>query len=86
VRAVEEGLPLIRAANNGISAVVDGRGRIVAMLALNERGVIDSKVPSALEPPPYARVGDWTFVSLALLFTMLAFWAASGKCNYDRQT
>ena len=86
VRAVEEGLPLIRAANNGISAVVDGRGRIVAMLALNERGVIDSEVPSALEAPPYARLGDWTFVSLALLFTMLAFWAACGKCNYDRQT
>ncbi len=81
VRAVEEGLPLIRAANNGVSAVVDGRGRIVASLALNERSVIDSGVPSALEPPPYAKFGDWTFVSLALLFTMLALLSARGKCN-----
>lgn len=81
VRAVEEGLPLIRAANNGISAVVDGRGAIVAKLALNERNVIDSGIPSALEPPPYAKLGDWTFVCLALFFTMLALLSVRGKCN-----
>jgi apolipoprotein N-acyltransferase len=51
VRAVEEGLPLIRAANNGISAVVDGRGRIVAKLDLNERNVIDSEIPSIVKFP-----------------------------------
>ena len=79
VRAVEEGLPLIRAANNGISAVVDGRGRIVAKLDLNERNVIDSEIPLALEPPPYARVGDWTFVCLVLFFTMLALLFARGN-------
>ena len=45
VRAVEEGLPIIRAANNGVSAVVDGQGRVVAMLSLNARGVIDSRIP-----------------------------------------
>jgi len=79
VRAVEEGLPLIRAANNGISAVVDGRGRIVAKLDLNERNVIDSEIPLALEPPPYARLGDWTFVCLVLFFTMLALLFLRGK-------
>jgi apolipoprotein N-acyltransferase len=68
VRAVEEGLPLVRSANNGISAVIDGQGRIIAVLGLNARGVIDSAVPSALEPPPYARLGDWTFAALALFF------------------
>lgn len=79
VRAVEEGLPLIRAANNGISAVVDGRGRIVAKLDLNERNVIDSEIPSAFDPPPYARFGDWTFVCLVLFLSMLALLFLPGK-------
>ena len=43
VRAVEEGLPIIRAANNGVSAIVDGQGRVAAMLSLNARGVIDGR-------------------------------------------
>jgi apolipoprotein N-acyltransferase len=47
VRAVENGLPLLRAANNGISAVVDPHGRIVDALAIDARGAIDVKVPIA---------------------------------------
>jgi apolipoprotein N-acyltransferase len=58
VRAVEEGLPLIRAANNGISAVIDAKGRVLQSLALDAKGVIDSAVPAAAAPPPYARFGD----------------------------
>ena len=42
VRAVEEGLPLVRAANTGISGVVDGYGRVTAYLGLGERGVVDA--------------------------------------------
>ncbi|TGV98391.1 apolipoprotein N-acyltransferase, partial [Mesorhizobium sp. M2D.F.Ca.ET.145.01.1.1] len=45
IRAVENGLPLLRAANNGISAVVDPRGRVVDALAIDARGAIDVKVP-----------------------------------------
>jgi apolipoprotein N-acyltransferase len=45
IRAVENGLPLLRAANNGISAVVDPRGRIVDALAIDARGAIDVRVP-----------------------------------------
>jgi apolipoprotein N-acyltransferase len=67
VRAVEEGLPLIRAANNGISAVIDGQGRILARLGLNVRGVIDAGVPAALPPPLYARFGDAIFLVFWLL-------------------
>ncbi len=78
VRAVEEGVPLVRSANNGISAVIDGRGRVLALLTLNARGVIDSGVPAALAPPPYARFGDWTFVALAILF-------AAGACILARK-
>jgi apolipoprotein N-acyltransferase len=64
VRAVEEGLPVIRAANNGISAVIDARGRVLGSLGLDVRGSIDSTLPSAIAPPPYARYGDWIFLLL----------------------
>ena len=47
IRAVENGMPLLRAANNGISAIVDPRGRVVDALAINARGTIDARVPIA---------------------------------------
>ena len=67
MRAVEEGLPLIRAANNGISAAVDGYGRVLGRLDLDVRGVIDVPLPVALQPPLYARFGDLLFFTLWLL-------------------
>jgi apolipoprotein N-acyltransferase len=69
VRAVEEGLPLMRAANNGISVGVDGYGRILARVGLDIRGVIDVALPVALPPPPYARLGDTIFLMLWLIGT-----------------
>lgn len=72
VRAVEEGLPFIRAANNGISAMIDPQGRITASLDLNVRGVIDPQIPPAIPPPPYARWGDMLFLLNAGLFLVLA--------------
>jgi apolipoprotein N-acyltransferase len=68
VRAVEEGLPLLRAANNGISAVVDSSGRIVVMLGMNVRGSVDSDLPSARSAPPYAVLGDVIFLAVGLFF------------------
>jgi apolipoprotein N-acyltransferase len=58
VRAIEQGLPLVRAANTGISAVIDPLGRIVAELGLGIEGVLDSKLPSAIPPTVYARTGN----------------------------
>jgi apolipoprotein N-acyltransferase len=72
VRAVEEGLPLVRAANNGVSAVVDGYGRVLARLDLDARGTIDVALPAALAPPPYARLGDMLFLALWLVGAALA--------------
>jgi len=66
VRAVEEGLPLVRAANNGVSAAFDAYGRSLGQLDLNVRGVIDVPLPVALPPPAYARLGDALFLAMWL--------------------
>ena len=58
VRAIEEGLPLVRAANTGISGVVDPVGRVVRSLPLGVEGVLDAPLPKPLGPTVYGRVGD----------------------------
>jgi apolipoprotein N-acyltransferase len=58
LRAIEEGLPVVRAANTGISAVIDPSGRIVARLGLGIEGVLDASLPTALPPTLYARLRD----------------------------
>jgi len=72
IRAVEEGAPLLRAANNGISAVVDPYGRAPQVLGLNVRGVIDSALPEAVAPPLYARLGDWMLAIILSIYVAFA--------------
>lgn len=75
MRSVETGLPLVRVANTGISGVADGLGRVVDRLELGQRGHLDIRLPPALPPPPYARLGDWPFLGalLATILSVLAF-------------
>jgi apolipoprotein N-acyltransferase len=58
VRAVESGVPLLRASSNGISALVDAHGREHARLELNAVGTLDVQTPARLAPTIYGRVGD----------------------------
>ena len=67
LRAVEEGLPMIRAANTGISAVIDASGRVVASLGMQQEGIIDHQIPPARAATPYSRWGDGTLVILVVL-------------------
>jgi apolipoprotein N-acyltransferase len=71
LRAIEEGLPVVRAANTGISAVIDPMGRIVARLGLGIEGVLDANLPAAISPTVYARLADIPaaiLMAIALIF------------------
>lgn len=80
LRAIEQGLPLLRAANTGVSAVIDARGRVVAEIPLGMGAFVDAALPPALPPTPYARFGDWPLLLLlAGLGAALLIWRAKAK-------
>lgn len=71
MRSVEEGLPLVRAANTGISVVTDAYGRVVGELGIDESGVIDGYLPAALPERPaggrYGHVLGWLMLALLVV-------------------
>ena len=76
-RAVEEGLPLVRVANTGISGVIDAYGRVVRHLKLGEKATLDSALPTALPPTVYSRSGN--AVALLLIAIILAAGIFAGR-------
>lgn len=71
LRAVEQGLPLVRAANTGISATIDPFGRILASLPLNTMGVIDQKLPKPLVYTVFRSSGEMSLMVVAFLIILL---------------
>lgn len=69
IRAIEQGLPMVRAANTGISAVADSYGREVASIGLHNYSYIDAKLPNAVSPTPYSRLKS---VVLLLVIAIIA--------------
>ena len=67
--AIAEGLPLVRAANTGISAVIDPVGRIVKSLPLGVEGVVDAGLPTAIDPTYFVLLGDYPLI----LFMVASF-------------
>lgn len=80
-RAVEEGLPLARAANTGISAMIDPYGRIVDSLPLGREGALDAMLPQALEATLFARFGLVLPIGLAALCLIGGFAALRGRAR-----
>ena len=70
LRTIEQGLPLARAANTGISAIIDSYGRIETSLDLGSEGVLDGTLPAALAPTIYSRIGDCMLAGLTFLLGM----------------
>ncbi len=66
MRAVEEGLPLARAANTGISALFDASGREVERLGMQRQGVLVAPLPGPLPPTVFSRLGLWVPACLGL--------------------
>lgn len=78
LRAIEQGLPLVRVANTGVSAVVDAKGRVLSTIPLGEAAFLDALLPPALAPTPYARWGDGPVLGL-LAALIAAVGLAAGR-------
>ncbi|WP_242147659.1 apolipoprotein N-acyltransferase [Sphingomonas sp. BAUL-RG-20F-R05-02] len=75
MRAIEEGLPVLRATPTGVSAAIDARGRVLASIPWNTRGAVELPLPAPLPPTLFARAGNWLamLVAGAMLLLAVAF-------------
>ena len=76
LRSAEQGLPMIRSANTGISAMIDATGRITHQMGLDEAGWIDAPLPPALPATAYSRMGDWPIAAMAFVIVALGWFRA----------
>jgi len=67
LRAVETGLPMLRATNSGVTFAADALGRLTAQLAPSQPGTLDVELPGRIAPPFFARFGNWPFLAILAL-------------------
>lgn len=72
LRAIEEGLPVIRSTPTGISAIIDASGRVTRSIPMGRAGRIDARIPAANAPTPFARLGNVLPLAFAALLATLA--------------
>ena len=74
IRAIEQGLPMIRAANTGISAVVSPHGEVVVSISMHNYGYLDQKLPAPLTATIYSRTGDWpAIILIGIMLSLISF-------------
>lgn len=87
LRAIEQGLPMVRVANTGVSAMIDAHGRITGRIALNTAGFLDAPLPAVAPPTVYSRFGEWPMgVLLVLLSTVLSWRARQIRVDQTAKT
>lgn len=72
MRAIEEGLPILRSTPTGISAVIAADGRLLGTMPQHRAGAIDLPMPQALPPTPFARLGNWWAAIVAAMLCIAA--------------
>jgi apolipoprotein N-acyltransferase len=84
LRSIEEGVPLVRSANGGLSAVIDAYGRQIAGLRLGESAAFTSPLPQPIEPPLFARLGFLSPLLLILVFMLPAVYGIVTQRSFKR--
>jgi apolipoprotein N-acyltransferase len=72
LRAIEEGLPILRATPNGVSAIIDAHGRLIGTVPAGQEGAIEAPLPEALPPTLFSRLGNWLALIAAFASVVLA--------------
>ena len=85
MRAVEEGLPLVRATNNGVSAVINPYGEIIDSLELGKQGVLDSTLPRANPPTLFSKYGNNIPLLMIFIVFILSILTSKKEKRYQNQ-
>lgn len=72
LRAIEEGLPVVRSTPTGISAIIAADGRILASIPMHRTGAIETPIPPRFAPTPFSRIGNWMVALVASALTLIA--------------
>jgi len=72
LRAIEEGLPILRATPTGVSAIIDAHGRLVGTVPAGQEGAIEAPLPEAAPPTLFSRLGNWLALIAAFASIVLA--------------